>query len=160
MSIPLVPLPNLCLPTSSILPASYHLIHRYVPHLFPPLQSLPSLQHPERLPSLGYPSLYLLLVKLVKHFRWMLSSSLQWPCHTYLALGGVRIRLTGNGIKVQFYVYYTSLFSAARISLTPPAPAVGCGIRHIDAVSSLSVRGGTCSTALRRVPFRYVSLLY
>jgi hypothetical protein len=29
----------------------------------------------------------------------MLPSYLQWPCHTYLALGGVRIRLTGNGIN-------------------------------------------------------------
>jgi hypothetical protein len=45
-------------------------------------------QHPQRLPSLGYPSLYLLLVKLVKHFCWMLPSYFQWPCHTYLALGG------------------------------------------------------------------------
>jgi hypothetical protein len=56
-------------------------------------------QHPQRLPSLGYPSIYLLLVELVKHFCWMLSSYLQWPCYTYLALGGVRILLTENGIK-------------------------------------------------------------
>jgi len=34
----------------------------------------------------------------------MLPSYLQWPCHTYLALGGdkgtkLRIRLTRNGIR-------------------------------------------------------------
>jgi len=40
----------------------------YAPHFFPPLPSLPSPQHPQRLPSLGYLSIYLLLVKLVKHF--------------------------------------------------------------------------------------------
>ena len=55
------------------------------PHLFHPLPSLSSPQHPQRLPSLGYPSLYLLLVKLVKHFCWMLPNYLQWPCYTYLA---------------------------------------------------------------------------
>jgi hypothetical protein len=38
---------------------------------------------------LGYPSIPLLLVKLVKHFCWMLPSYLQWPCHTYLSLGMV-----------------------------------------------------------------------
>jgi len=87
-SIPLALLPNLCLPTAFIRPASYHFTHRYAHNLFPPLPSLPSPQHPQRLPSLGYPSLYLLLVKLVKHFCWMLSSYFQWPCYTYLALGG------------------------------------------------------------------------
>jgi len=46
--------------TSSIPPASYHFTHRYPHHLFHPLQSLPSSRHPQRLPSLGYPSLYLL----------------------------------------------------------------------------------------------------
>jgi len=61
---------------------------RYAYHLFHPLQSLPSPQHPQHLPSLGYPSIHFLLVKLVKHFCWMLSSSLQEPCHTYLALDG------------------------------------------------------------------------
>jgi len=87
------------------LPRPEHSLNRLAadPHLFSPLQLLPSPQHPQRLPSLSYPSRYLLLVKLVKHFRWMLSSSLQWPCHTYLALGGnkgtkLRIRLTRNGI--------------------------------------------------------------
>jgi hypothetical protein len=49
--------------------------------------------------SISHPSLYLLLVKLVKPFCWMLLSYLQWPGHTYLALGGVRIRLPGNGIN-------------------------------------------------------------
>ena len=39
---------------------------RYAHHLFHPLPSLSSSQHPQRLPSLGYPSIYLLLVKLVK----------------------------------------------------------------------------------------------
>jgi len=39
----------------------------------------------QRLPSLGYPSIYLLLVKLVKPFYWRLPSYFQWPCHTYLA---------------------------------------------------------------------------
>jgi hypothetical protein len=78
------------------------------PHqLFHSLQSLPSSQHPQRLPSLSYPSISLLLVKLVKHFRWMLPSYLQWSCHTYLALGGdkgtkLRIRLTRNGISGAF----------------------------------------------------------
>jgi hypothetical protein len=83
------------------LPCSEYLLNRLaaVHHLFHSLPSLPSSQHPQRLPSLGYPSIYLLLVKLVKLFCWMLSSSLQWPCHTYLALGGDRIRLTGNGIS-------------------------------------------------------------
>jgi hypothetical protein len=56
-----------------------------VHHLFHLLQSLPSPQHPQRRPSLGYPSIYPPLVKLVKHFCWMLSSSLQWPCYAYLA---------------------------------------------------------------------------
>jgi hypothetical protein len=41
---------------------------RHVHHLFHSLQSLPSSQHPQRLPSLGYPSIYFLLGKLVKHF--------------------------------------------------------------------------------------------
>jgi hypothetical protein len=83
------------------LPCSEYLLNRLAAahHLFHPLQSLPSSQHPQRLPSLGYPSISLLLVKLVKHSCWMLPSSLQWPCYTYLALGGVRIRLTGNGIS-------------------------------------------------------------
>jgi hypothetical protein len=54
-------------------------------HLFHPLPSLPSPQHPQRRPSLGYPSIYPPLVKLVKPFCWMLSSYLQWPCYTYLA---------------------------------------------------------------------------
>jgi hypothetical protein len=82
------------------LPCSEYLLNRLAAahRLFHPLQSLPSPQHPQRLPSLGYSSIYLLLVKLVKHFCWMLPSYLQWPCHTYLPLGGVRIRLTGNGI--------------------------------------------------------------
>ena len=40
-----------------------------------------------------------LLMKPVKHFCWVPSSYLQGPCHTYLAFGGVRIRLTGNGIS-------------------------------------------------------------
>jgi hypothetical protein len=76
---------------------------RHAHQLLHSLQSLPSSQHPQRLPSLGYPSISLLLVKLVKHFRWMLPSYFQWPCHTYLALGGdkgtkLRMRLTGNGI--------------------------------------------------------------
>ena len=49
-----------------------------------------------------YSSIYLLLVKLVKHFCWMLPRYLQWRCYTYLALGGdhrhkMRIRLTGHG---------------------------------------------------------------
>jgi hypothetical protein len=77
---------------------------RHAHQLFHSLQSLPSSQHPQRLPSLGYPSIYFLLVKLVKHFCWMLPSYLQWPCHTYLALGGdkgtkLRIHLTRNGIS-------------------------------------------------------------
>jgi hypothetical protein len=99
-SIPLATLPNPCLPTSSISPASYHFTHHYPHHPFHPFQPLPSSQHPQCLPSLGYPSISLLLVELVKHFCGMLPSHLQWPCHTYLALGGVRIRLTENGIKV------------------------------------------------------------
>jgi hypothetical protein len=80
-----------------------HLLNRLAaaPHLFHPLPSLPSPQHPQRLSSLGYPSLYLLIVKLVKPFCWMLPSYLQWPCYAYLALGGVRIRLPGNGITSQ-----------------------------------------------------------
>jgi hypothetical protein len=70
------------------------------------LQSLPSSQHPQRLPSLGYPSISLLPVKLVKHFCWMLPSYLQWPRHTYLALGagkGKKLRtiLTRNGITLR-----------------------------------------------------------
>ena len=65
-SIPLAPLPKLCLPTSCIPPASYHFTHRYAHHLSHPLPSLSSSQHPQRLSSLGYPSIYLLLVKLVK----------------------------------------------------------------------------------------------
>jgi len=35
-SIPMAPLPNLCLPTSSIPPASYHFTHRYAHALCPP----------------------------------------------------------------------------------------------------------------------------
>jgi len=35
-SLPLAPLPNLCLPTSSIPPASYHFTHRYAHALRPP----------------------------------------------------------------------------------------------------------------------------
>ena len=64
-------------------PLNHHM--RYSHYLLHSLQPLPSSQHPQHLPSLGYPSLYLLLVKLVKPFCWMLSSSLQWPCYTYLA---------------------------------------------------------------------------
>jgi hypothetical protein len=76
---------------------------RHAHHLFHSLQSLPSSQHPQRLPSFGYPSIYFLLVKLVKHFCWMLPSYLQWPCRTYLAFGGdkgtnLRIPLTRNGL--------------------------------------------------------------
>ena len=78
---------------------------RHAHQLLHSLQALPSSQHPQRLPSFGYPSIYLLLVKLVKHFCWMLPSYLQWPCHTYLALGGdkgtkLRMRLTRNGIRI------------------------------------------------------------
>jgi hypothetical protein len=78
-----------------------HMCHSH--QLLHSLQSFPSSQHPQRLPSLGYPSIPLLLVKLVKHFCWMLPSYLQWPCHIYLTLGGgkgtkLRIRLTRNGI--------------------------------------------------------------
>ncbi len=69
------------------LPWSEHLLSRLAAahHLFHPLPSLPLPQHPQRLPSLGYPSLCLLLVKLVKPFYWMLPSYFQWPCYTYLA---------------------------------------------------------------------------
>ena len=73
------------------------------PHLFHPLQSLPSSQHPQRLPSLGYPSIYLLLVELVKHFCWMLPSYLQWPCHTYLALGGKKGTKCKNTSHKEWY---------------------------------------------------------
>ena len=90
-------LPLLYPQPQTISPTAMHM--RYVHHLSHPLQSLPSPQHPQRLPSLGYPSLHLPLVKLVKPLRWMLSSSLQWPCHIYLALGGAKIRLTGDGIR-------------------------------------------------------------
>jgi hypothetical protein len=41
-SIPLAPLPNLCLPTSSIPPAPYYFTHRYAYYLLHLLQSLPS----------------------------------------------------------------------------------------------------------------------
>jgi hypothetical protein len=76
-SIPLATLPNLCLPTSSIPPASYHFTHCYAHALRPPPLSFASIvspccKHPQRLSSLGYPSTYLLLIKLVKHFCWML----------------------------------------------------------------------------------------
>jgi hypothetical protein len=38
----------------------------------------------------------------------MLPSYLQWPCHTYLALGGdIRIRLTGNGIMYYIVPYHS-----------------------------------------------------
>jgi hypothetical protein len=40
-SIPLVPLPNLCLPTSSIPPASHHFTHRYA-HALSPLSLSPA----------------------------------------------------------------------------------------------------------------------
>jgi hypothetical protein len=107
----LTPLPNRCLATSSKPPASLVPPHpslnrhmRYVHQLLHSLQPLPSSQHPQRLPSLGYPSISLLLVKLVKHFCGMFPSYLQWSCHTYLALGGdkgtkLRMRLTRNGIR-------------------------------------------------------------
>jgi hypothetical protein len=81
-------------PLSLTPPSSYHphplLNHhmRCAHQLLHSLQSLPSSQHPQRLSSLGYPSISLLLVKLVKHFCWRLPSYLQWPCHAYLALGG------------------------------------------------------------------------
>jgi len=78
-------------------PTAMHM--RYFHHLLHSLQPLPSSQHPQRLPSFGYPSIHFLLVKLVKHFCWMLPCHVQWPCYAYLALGGVRIRLTGNGIS-------------------------------------------------------------
>ena len=50
------------------LPCSEYLLNRLAAahHLLHSLQSLPSSQHPQRLPSLGYPSLYILLVKLAK----------------------------------------------------------------------------------------------
>jgi len=96
-------LPLLYSPPHITSPTAMHM--RYAHHLFHRLQSLPLPQHPQRLPSLGYPSTYLLLIKLVKHFCWMLSSYLQGPCHSYLALGGdkgtkLRIRLTRNGIRM------------------------------------------------------------
>ena len=96
------PPPSPCEKPHGLIPRPAPLLNRLAaaPHLFHPFPSLPLPQHPQRLPSLGYPSIYLLLVELVRHFRWMLPSYLQWPCHTYLALGGVRIRLTENGIKV------------------------------------------------------------
>ncbi len=87
---PLYPPPQTTSPTAIRMRYAHQLFHR--------LQSLLSLQHTQHLPSLGYPNIYLLLVELVKHFCWMLSSSLQGSCHTYLALGGVRIRLTRNSI--------------------------------------------------------------
>jgi hypothetical protein len=50
------------------LPCSEYLLNRLaaIHHLFHSLPSPPSSQHPQRLPSLGYPSIYLLLVKLAK----------------------------------------------------------------------------------------------
>jgi len=45
-------------------PLNRHMRHSH--YLLHSLQPLPSSQHPQRLPSLGYPSLYPPLVKLVK----------------------------------------------------------------------------------------------
>jgi hypothetical protein len=95
---------------------------RHAHQLFHSLQSLPSSQHPQRLPSLSYPSIFLLLVKLVKHFCWMLPSYLQWSCHTYLALGGdkgtkLRIRLTRNGIRLRLSCQMPSGSTASPSSL-------------------------------------------
>jgi hypothetical protein len=85
------------------LPRPEHLLNRLAaePPPLSPASIAPLAQHPQRLPSLGYPSLYLLLVKLVKHFCWMLSSYLQWPCYIPTWL---RIRLTGNGITLPSYI--------------------------------------------------------
>jgi hypothetical protein len=47
-------LPPLYSPPHTTSPTATHM--RYAPHLFHPLQSLPSPQHPQRLPSLGCPS--------------------------------------------------------------------------------------------------------
>jgi hypothetical protein len=55
-------------------------------------------------------------MKPVKHFCWMLSSPFPWPCHTYLALGGVRIRLTGNGIMKLWFVDFFQLLLAKSYS--------------------------------------------
>ena len=71
--LPLTPPPHTTSPIA-------HMRHAH--QLFHSLQSLPSPQHPQRLPSLGYPSIHFLLVKLVKHFCWMLPSYLQGSCHT------------------------------------------------------------------------------
>ena len=50
-------------------PTAMHI--RYAHHRFHRLQSLPSPQHPQRLPSLGYPSICLLLVnKNTSHRKW------------------------------------------------------------------------------------------
>jgi hypothetical protein len=108
-----LPPPSPCEKPHSPILRPEHLLNRLglTPHLFHSLKSLPSPQHPQCLSSLSHPSLYLLLVKLVKPFCWMLPSSLQWPCHTYLAWGGVRIRLTGNGISALCRLWETNPLS-------------------------------------------------
>jgi hypothetical protein len=98
---------------------------RHAHQLLHSLQSLPSSQHPQRLPSLGYPSIYLLLVKLVKHFCWMLPSYLQWPCHTYLALSGDKGTKFKNTSHKKWYYQRRGL---------PPGPVGVPSPQSIDAV--------------------------
>jgi len=87
------------------LPCSEYLLNRLaaVHHLFHSLQSIPSSQHPQRLPSLGYPSIYLLLVKLVKTLlvdAFKLSSMAVPYLFSFGWGQGYKImRLTRNGIS-------------------------------------------------------------
>ena len=90
-----------------LLPRPEHLLSRLAAEP-PPLSpaSIAPLAVTSIAPAISwYTSIYLLLVELVRCFCWMLSSYLQWPRHTYLALGGdkgtkLRMRLTRKGIKV------------------------------------------------------------
>jgi len=78
---PLYPPPHITSPTAM------HM--RYAHHLFSPASIAPLAAAPIA-PAISWLSepLSPLLMKPVKHFCWVLSSSLQGPCHTYLALDG------------------------------------------------------------------------
>ena len=124
------------------LTCSEYLLNRLaaVHHLFHPLQPLPSSQHPQRLPSL----IYLLLVKLVKHFCRMLPSYPQWPCHTYLALGGNKGTRPKNTSHIAIVKNFLSLLHETRfraIGLSGLACCSECRNRHGHTYGKTSRRG-------------------
>ena len=110
-SIPLVPLPNLCLPTSSIPPASsYHFTHRYA-HALSPLSlssaSIAPLAAAPTAPAISWLSEPLTPTCKAGKTLLLNASKLSTMAVPYL-LGFrwgdryIRIPLTGNGISLDY----------------------------------------------------------